>query len=122
MEYLDQSAKQYRAARMVGNQLESCIFISPNEHLPNRDWLMALFDKTDLDDKDKAFLLSGRPGEATDDAGASVCACFGVGRNTILKAIKEKKLQSVGDIGNALQAGTNCGSCIPELTALLKDP
>ncbi len=119
MEYLDQSAKQYRAARMVGDQLESCIFISPDEHLPNRDWLMALFDKAELDDKDKAFLLSGRPGEATDDAGASVCACFGVGRNTILKAIKEKNLQSVDEIGKALQAGTNCGSCIPELTELL---
>ncbi len=120
MEYLDQSAKQYRAARMVGDQLESCIFISPDEHLPNRDWLMALFDKDKLNDKDKAFLLSGRPGEATDDAGASVCACFGVGRNTILKAIKENNLQSVDDIGKALQAGTNCGSCIPELTELLK--
>jgi len=120
MEYLDQSRKQYRAARMVGNQLESCIFISPNEHLPNRDWLMALFNKDNLDDKDKAFLLSGRAGEVSDDAGASVCACFGVGRNTILKAIKENNLQSVDAIGKALQAGTNCGSCIPELAELLK--
>jgi len=121
MEYLDQSAKQYRAARMVGDQLESCIFISPNEHLPNRDWLMALFDKAVLDDKDKAFLLSGRPGDATDDVGASVCACFGVGRNTILKAIKEDKLDSIDAIGKALQAGTNCGSCIPELARMLKE-
>jgi len=121
MEYLDQSASQYRAARMVGNQLESCIFISPNVHLPNRDWLMALFDKAVIDDKDKAFLLSGRPGEATEDVGASVCACFGVGRNTILKAIKENNLQSIGEIGERLQAGTNCGSCIPELTALLNE-
>jgi len=121
MEYFDQSAKHYRAARLVGEQLESCIFISPNQHLPNRDWLMALFDKTHLDDKDKAFLLSGRPGEASDDAGSSVCACFGVGRNTILKAIKEDNLDSVDAIGKALQAGTNCGSCIPELRALLNE-
>jgi len=121
MEYFDQSAKQYRAARMVGDKLESCIFISPNEHLPNRDWLMALFNKDSLDDKDKTFLLSGRSGSATEDAGASVCACFGVGRNTIIKAIKENNLQSIDEIGKALQAGTNCGSCIPELTELLKN-
>jgi assimilatory nitrate reductase catalytic subunit len=82
---------------------------------------MALFDKPSLDDKDKTFLLSGRPGDASDDAGASVCACFGVGRNTILKAIKEDGLDSVDAIGKALQAGTNCGSCIPELTLLLKE-
>ncbi len=120
MEYFDQSEKRYRAARLVGHQLESCIFISPDPHLPNRDWLMALFDKKALDDKDKAFLLSGRPGDASDDAGASVCACFGVGRNTILKAIKEDNLDSVEAIGKALQAGTNCGSCIPELAELLQ--
>jgi assimilatory nitrate reductase catalytic subunit len=121
MEYFDQSAKQYRAARMVGDKLESCIFISPNDHLPARDWLMALFKKACLDDKDKTFLLSGRPGEANEDSGASVCACFGVGRNTIIKAIKENNLESVEAIGQVLQAGTNCGSCIPELTALLKE-
>ena len=121
MEYFDPSAKQYRAARLVGESLESCIFISPDNHLPNRDWLMALFDKSSLDDKDKAFLLSGRPGDASDDTGPSVCACFGVGRNTIIKAIKEDNLDTVEAIGKSLQAGTNCGSCIPELRALLKE-
>ncbi len=121
MEYFDQSAKRYRAARLVGSQLESCIFISPDPHLPNRDWLMALFDKVNLDDKDKAFLLSGRPGDASDDAGISICACFGVGRNTILKAIEDDNLDSIEAIGKALQAGTNCGSCIPELRVLLNE-
>lgn len=119
MEYFDQSAQCYRAARLVGDKLESCIFIGPEPHLPNRDWLMALFDKEALDDKEKAFLLSGRPTESTEDAGPSICACFGVGRNTIIKAITEDKLESVDAIGKTLQAGTNCGSCIPELTALL---
>jgi len=121
MEYFDQSAQCYRAARLVGDQLESCIFIGPEPHLPNRDWLMALFDKASLDDKEKAFLLSGRPTESSEDAGPSVCACFGVGRNTIINAITKDKLDSVDAIGKALQAGTNCGSCIPELTALLSE-
>ncbi len=121
MEYFDQSARRYRGARLVGNQLESCIFIGPEPHLPNRDWLMALFDKINLDDKDKAFLLSGKPGDDSEDAGASVCACFGVGRNTIIKAIEEDNLNSIEAIGKALQAGTNCGSCIPELRMLLKE-
>lgn len=121
MEYFDQSAQCYRAARLVGDKLESCIFIGPEPHLPNRDWLMALFDNENLNDKEKAFLLSGRPSESTDDAGPSVCACFGVGRNTILKAIAEDNLDSVELIGKALQAGTNCGSCIPEITALLNE-
>jgi len=121
MEYFDQSAQTYRAARLVGDKLESCIFISPNPRLPSRDWLMALFVKTTLTDKEKMFLLSGRSNDASEDAGANICACFGVGKNTIVKAIKEKSINTVEDIGKALQAGTNCGSCIPELTALLKE-
>jgi len=119
MEYHDRGTGCYRAARMLGDKLESCIFIGPNHQLPSRDWLMALFDKDTLDDQEKAFLLSGRPGDNSQDAGASVCACFGVGRNTILQAITENRLDSVEAIGQVLQAGTNCGSCIPELQALL---
>jgi len=121
MEYFDASKQQYRAARLVGNKLESCIFIGPDQHLPNRDWLMALFEKDNISDQDRAFLLSGRPGESGEDAGASVCACFGVGRNVLIKAIKEQGLESVDAIGVALQAGTNCGSCIPELQELINE-
>ena len=121
IEYFDQSAQCYRAARLVGDQLESCIFISPNPHLPSRDWLMALFKKLKLDDKEKMFLLSGKSNDASEDAGVNICACFGVGRNTIVKAIKDKNIISVEEIGKVLLAGTNCGSCIPELAALLKE-
>ena len=46
-------------------------------------------------------------------------ACFGVGLNTILAAVEERNLSSVDEIGALLQAGTNCGSCRPELAALL---
>lgn len=120
MEYFDTGARRYRAARMVGDQLESCIFIGPDHHLPNRDWLMGLFDKPALNDQEKSFLLSGRPGDKGSDAGPSVCACFGVGRNTIIKAIQDQKLSTVDAIGKVLKAGTNCGSCIPELKALLE--
>lgn len=121
MEYFDSSIQCYRAARLVGDKLESCVFIGPEPDLPNRDWLMALFEKPLLDEKEKACLLSGRPTESRADAGASVCACFGVGKNTIIEAIQKNELDSVEAIGKLLKAGTNCGSCIPELKQLLKD-
>jgi assimilatory nitrate reductase catalytic subunit len=37
----------------------------------------------------------------------------------LLRAIRSDELVSVEQIGKALRAGTNCGSCIPELKALL---
>ncbi|MEQ9694824.1 molybdopterin-dependent oxidoreductase [Shimia sp. SDUM112013] len=66
-----------------------------------------------------AAILAGRPGADQPDPGATVCACFNVGVNTILDAITRQNLVSVEQIGTALEAGSNCGSCRPELAALL---
>jgi assimilatory nitrate reductase catalytic subunit len=49
-----------------------------------------------------------------------VCACFGVGRATICDAIASGA-RSSADIGTRLKAGTNCGSCIPELKRLIAE-
>ena len=64
-------------------------------------------------------LLAGRPGADRPDPGALVCSCFSVGANTILAAIAEQGLADVAAIGEALGAGSNCGSCRPEIQALL---
>ncbi|MFZ3335785.1 MAG: (2Fe-2S)-binding protein [Xanthobacteraceae bacterium] len=42
-----------------------------------------------------------------------------VGLQSLHDAIAQKRLTSVAEIGAALRAGTNCGSCIPELKAIL---
>jgi assimilatory nitrate reductase catalytic subunit len=47
-----------------------------------------------------------------------VCACFGVGRASICDAIAAGA-NSAAEIGARLKAGTNCGSCIPELKRLI---
>lgn len=62
--------------------------------------------------------LAGRSPSDRPDVGATVCACFNVGRNTLLAAVANGA-HSVAALGNATCAGTNCGSCKPELTALL---
>ena len=64
-------------------------------------------------------VLAGRAGTGQPDEGALVCACLGLGINTILRGIASQKLMTVEAIGQALGAGTNCGSCRPELRTLL---
>jgi assimilatory nitrate reductase catalytic subunit len=44
-----------------------------------------------------------------------------VGRNTLCRAVRELGLKSAEEIGQRLHAGTNCGSCVPELRALLAE-
>jgi assimilatory nitrate reductase catalytic subunit len=41
--------------------------------------------------------------------------------HTLHDAIVSRRLTSVAEIGAALRAGTNCGSCIPELNAILNE-
>lgn len=120
-ELFDQAANRYRGARLVSGRLESCVFIGASCDLPSRDWLGALFAAPTLDPAQRASLLSGQPPRGETDRGRTVCACFNVGRNTLIEAIHKHGLNSIEALGARLQAGTNCGSCIPELRALLDE-
>ncbi|MEB8431400.1 molybdopterin-dependent oxidoreductase [Cocleimonas sp. KMM 6892] len=119
IEYFDKSNHTYRAAQFRGSKLINIIFIGPNEKLPPRDWLISLFQKEEISRSERISLLSGKPPADQEDAGKTVCACFNVGEKTILKAINEKELTTPEQIGECLQAGTNCGSCLPELRGIL---
>ncbi len=121
LEYFDVRASRYRAARLVGGALESCIFIGPDVRLPARDWLARLFEQQVLDDAARGSLLTGKPGRGQQDAGRTICACFGVGLNTLLETIRDQRLTTVEQVGELLKAGTNCGSCVPEIRTLLED-
>jgi len=109
----------YRAAHVVDERIESCVFISERPDLPAREWLATLFEKDRLDDDDRASLLLGQPSVKGEDTGPTVCSCFGVGRNTICNAIRDKGLKTAAQITSCVKAGGNCGSCVPELKKLI---
>jgi len=119
IEFSDQRAGRYRAANIVDNQLQTVMFLAADHYLPERGWLSQLFSEETLDGAARQSLLAGRPGPGQQDKGKMVCACFGVGETTIKDAIRKGEAKSVDDIGRCLKAGTNCGSCIPELKQLL---
>ena len=95
------------------------MFVSPRaEDLPARAWLSSLFVKPRLEELDRISLLVGTPADPQADTGPTVCSCFGVGRNVIVKAIGEG-CGSAEALGAKLKCGTNCGSCVPELKSLI---
>lgn len=63
-------------------------------------------------------LLSGNADSEQADPGAIVCSCFSVGEKTIAQAIGQG-CDSVAALGLSLRCGTHCGSCVPELKAIL---
>ncbi|MGZ9711762.1 molybdopterin-dependent oxidoreductase [Glaciimonas sp. GNP009] len=119
LEYADTTAGVYRAAHLVDDRIDICVFISPRPDLPSRAWLASLFAKDHLEDADRVGLLIGQPIEKGADAGPTVCSCFGVGRNTICGAIRQQGLTTVTQVTSCLKAGGNCGSCVPEIKKLL---
>ncbi|SMY09175.1 nitrate reductase [Flavimaricola marinus] len=105
----DKQGGSFRAVLFGDRGLEAALFVSAKPVAVMRDYLAGLPDSA----------ITGRTPVDQVDPGPTICACFGVGLNTILSAIDSRQLQSVEAIGAALQAGTNCGSCRPELAGLL---
>ncbi|MEW8506378.1 MAG: nitrate reductase [Candidatus Thiodiazotropha sp.] len=120
-EMMDSAGGYYRGVSVMNGKLQSCLFIGPDHHLPKRDWLVRLFAKPQLTRDERMHLLAGVPGNAQEDAGKTVCACFGIGRNTLIRGIREQGLSNADAVGERLKAGTNCGSCLSEIKTLIAE-
>lgn len=121
LDYHDAAAGIYRAAHLVKDRLAACLYISRRPDLPDRGWLASLFELQGLGAPERVGLLAGRPPGKREDAGPLVCSCFAVGRNTLRRAIAQHALADARQVGARLRAGTNCGSCLPEIRALLAE-
>ncbi|WP_294223870.1 nitrate reductase [uncultured Shimia sp.] len=111
----DTSKGRVRMAFHCGEQLVGALFVDRSPVQMSRTFAGKALGQSGLG------VLAGRPSTVQLDPGATVCACFNVGVNTILAAIEDKNLVSVEQISTTLSAGSNCGSCRPELAALLSE-
>ncbi len=119
IEYSDPKLQVHRFARLANGRLDSCLFIAPQPLTQPRDWLTSLFGLARLDRATRSALLAGKPLSQANDKGAIVCSCFQIGEKQIEKAILNDGAGSVEAIGELLKAGTNCGSCKPEISRLI---
>jgi assimilatory nitrate reductase catalytic subunit len=109
----DRSRGVARLALHQDGRLAAALFLAPEPVAVRRDYLAS------LPGSNVAGVLTGQPSADLPDPGPVICSCFNVGVNTILDAIETQGLLSVEQIGEALQAGTNCGSCRPEIANLI---
>jgi len=117
--FSDPAGGRHRFAGLKDGLPQSALFISRDDDLPGLDWAQAQFALEALDDKARTGLLAGRTRKDQPAPGAIVCSCFNVGINDITRAITEGRVMTVEAVGKALKAGTNCGSCRPEIQAVL---
>ena len=116
----DNAEQHYRLVGVEQGQLQ-CLLFTHRDHrveLGNRRWLLECFTSTSISDPERLALLAGRPREGSQDSGAIICSCFQVGETAIRQAIANG-CDTTAALGKALKCGTNCGSCLPELTGLI---
>ncbi len=115
-EYADPARDRYRCAVYDGPRLVACLAYGSAQAKPDWEAAKSLFATEEPDAAERRALLSGRAAAAS--AGPVVCACHGVGADVIAATIAAGA-GSVEAVGGACRAGTNCGSCIPEIRKML---
>ncbi len=118
-ELQDSQGEYYRAAGFVGSLLVVVFNANQGCAAPYESrWLNEQLGQH-VDDGTRYSILAGNAGCGDEDQGVVVCACYQVGANTINQNIRSG-CHSAEALGQALKCGTNCGSCIPELNAMIK--
>jgi assimilatory nitrate reductase catalytic subunit len=103
----------YRAAAFVDGELDACLCVGPAD--APLSWDAASLQGAETGERLTARLSSEQIGATVP----VICACFGVAVDTVRQAVAEGTARNVTDIGRTLRAGTNCGSCLPELKRLI---
>jgi len=118
-EFHDAAGGQYRAAGFEADgRLGFALLLGPAGTVPGWDGLKPLLGEPGLTASERRLILSGRRAGADTHGGPLVCACFGVSAGAIGAAIAAGDADAAA-IGARLKAGTNCGSCLPEIAQIL---
>lgn len=115
VEAIDGTHGSRRVAILRDGKLAGVLFVTCTGLLPSRDWLIGQLEAEDVG----ATVLAARGPGKQADKGPTICVCFDIGLHQIMVAIRQQKLVDVPAIGQAIGAGTNCGSCRPALANIL---
>jgi assimilatory nitrate reductase catalytic subunit len=117
--YADRQGGEIRLAFFDGPHLLAAFFLAREPVAVARNWAIAQLAAEHTNLRKRFSLVAGRPAADRPDPGATVCACFGVGVNQIITAVRAG-CHGVEAIGATLKAGTNCGSCRGEIRGLVE--
>jgi assimilatory nitrate reductase catalytic subunit len=101
--------QSYHAASFVEGEFNGRICLAP------ANAVVPALTATDAEDG-TPFTIAA---QALVESEPIVCACFGVGLEAVRSAVQSGAVRTLDEIGKTLRAGSNCGSCLPELKRML---
>jgi len=114
--FIDKAQRYYKKCIVHDDRLVGAIlFGDKTEFLEFKELIQS---QTELSDK-RTELLRGKAPATEAVIGKLVCSCNNVGEGNIEKAI-QKGCKDFGELCKTTGAGTGCGSCKPEVKAILE--
>ena len=86
LSFHDARTGRHNFALFDATGLSFAVFIAPDPVLVSRQWVVDLLSDPRGNSGTRFEVLAGRPGAGRADVGATICACFSVGINTIFRA------------------------------------
>ena len=117
--YTDARRGERRFAAFADDRLVGAVFVATSPVGVSRGWATDLLTRN-FKENARSRVLAGRGGADTPDPGPIVCVCFSVGAFQIAAAASSG-CATIAAVGEVLQAGTNCGSCRPEINRILTE-
>jgi assimilatory nitrate reductase catalytic subunit len=121
LELSDVKRGTLRVAALLDGAVEAALFIARDAASLPPEAALAPILGAPVADTARSRLLAGKLFDGVAAEGPRVCACFGITRDAVRHAVVAHRLRTPAEIGIALRAGTNCGSCIPELQEIIRD-
>ncbi len=120
IQYRDKATGQQTLLWFHGDRLTAAVFLARRPVSVSRIWAVDQLTASHFDLTARSKLAAGRAGLDQPDRGPIVCSCFSVGANEIRLAAQSGN-RTLAAIGKAVSAGTNCGSCRSEISAILEE-
>lgn len=114
----DEFAGLFRSAVVADGAIASLVFLSRSKNLQPSTWIKDMLGQDALSIAERRAILAGTNPQTRADEGPIVCVCHQVGANRIGDAIA-RGCRTADAIGRDCGAGTNCGSCLPEIHRML---
>ena len=118
----DDARGNIRFAMVADGRLTGFLLISRSRRwpVPRREEIAPYLGQP-IDATMEARLFTLREAAETRPADRAVCTCYGVGRAAIEQAVRNGAAANCAEVGRVLRAGTNCGSCLPEIEQILQN-
>ena len=109
----------YQAAAFLDGHLDGCFLIAPSG--APASWDLAGLAAAAAQAEDPTWRIpKSQACDYIEGTEPVICACFRVSLDAVRAAVHGGAV-SVEEIGRMLRAGTNCGSCLPELKRIVVD-